>query len=99
MEEVKVNAQRLIPSNRWYIYIYQNLNVSRLVLQLSLPNPLKPCIKSTGAAPTTSEWSILLPIKVRFILEVWQYFQQRTVVDSSPSSEKALVAKIFWCKG
>ena len=25
---------------------YPNLNVSRLVLQLSLPNPMKPCVKS-----------------------------------------------------
>ena len=28
----------------------------------------------TGDAPTTSEWStILLPTKMSFILEVWQY--------------------------
>ena len=49
----------------------QNLNVSCLVLKISLPNPLKPCVKNegvvgaapTGYAPTTSEWSrILLPI-------------------------------------
>ena len=26
---------------------FQNLNASVLVLQLSLPNPLKPCVKST----------------------------------------------------
>ena len=40
----------------------QNLNASRLVLHLSLPNPLKPGVKSrmkigavpTGDAPTTS---------------------------------------------
>ena len=36
---------------------FQNLNVSRLVLRLSLPNPLKPGVKSNlnedvaGAAP------------------------------------------------
>ena len=52
---------------------YPNLNVSRLVLQLSLPSPLKLGFKSsedvvgaapTGDAPTTSEWSsILLPTK------------------------------------
>ena len=62
----------------------QNLNVSRLVLQLSLPNPLKPGVKSRmkmsfGAAPTDnvqtkSEWStILLPTTVSLILEVWWY--------------------------
>ena len=40
----------------------QNLNVSRLILQLSLPNPLRPGVKSdvvgaapTGDAPITSE--------------------------------------------
>ena len=59
----------------------QNLNVSRLVLELSLPNPSKPGVKSRMKmllehrqhAPTTSEWSrILLPAKVQLILEVWQ---------------------------
>ena len=61
----------------------QNLNVSHLVLQLSLPNPWKPGVKSdnkdvieaapTGDASTTSEWStILLPTKVWHILEVLQ---------------------------
>ena len=59
----------------------QVLNDSRLVLPLSLLNPLKPGVKvenedvveatPTGAAPTTSEWSMsLLPAKVRLILEV-----------------------------
>ena len=37
---------------------FQNLNVSHPFLQLSLPNPLKPCVKSqmkvTGEAPATS---------------------------------------------
>ena len=58
-------------------------NDSRLVLPLSLLNPLKPGVEvenedvvgvaPTGDAPTTSEWSmILLPAKVRFILEVWR---------------------------
>ena len=63
----------------------QNLNVSRLVLQLSLPNILKPCIIKvengdvvetlpTGSAPTTSEWStILMPTTVRLILEVGRH--------------------------
>ena len=33
----------------------------------------------TGDAPTTSEWStILLPIKVRLILETWRYFKNKT---------------------
>ena len=43
----------------------QNINVSHLVLQLSLPNPMKPGVRNedvvgtapTGDAPTTSEWS------------------------------------------
>ena len=59
----------------------QVLNDSRLVLPLSLLNPLKPGVKvenedvveaaPTGAAPTTSVWSrSLLPAKVRLILEV-----------------------------
>ena len=61
----------------------QNLNGLRLVVQLSLPNPLKLGIKSrmktvgaapTGDAPNTSEWStILLPTNVRLILEVCGY--------------------------
>ena len=59
------------------------LNVSRLALQLSLYNPLKPGVKvesedvvgatPIGDAPTTSEWStMLLPTKVRNILDVWR---------------------------
>ena len=50
---------------------------------LSLINPFKPFVKlenedvvgavPTGYAPTTSEWwTILLPINVWFILEVWR---------------------------
>ena len=43
----------------------QNLNVTRLILKSSLPNPLNAGVKSrvvVGDAPTTSEWStILLP--------------------------------------
>ena len=61
-----------------------NLNAPRLVLQLSLPIPMKPGVTvenedvvgaaPTGDAPTTSEWSnILLPTKVRLILEIWRY--------------------------
>ena len=63
----------------------KNFNVSRLVLQLSLPNPFKPGVKlknedvveaaMAGAAPTTSEWStILLPTNVHLISEVWGYY-------------------------
>ena len=37
----------------------------------------------TGDAPTTSEWStILLPIKVRLILEILQYFKYWYVDES-----------------
>ena len=44
----------------------QNLNVSCLILQFSLPNPLKPDVK------LRMKWStILLPMKVRLILETW----------------------------
>ena len=60
-----------------------NLHVYRLVLQMSLPNPLKPDVKSKREmylssadrqAPTTSEGSTsLFPTKVRLILEVWSY--------------------------
>ena len=60
---------------------FQNLNVSRLVLQVSLLNPLKLGVKvenedvvgaaPTGDAPTTSVWStISLSTEVRLILEV-----------------------------
>ena len=59
----------------------QTLNVSQLVLQLSLPNPLKSGYQDenedvvgaapAGDAPTTSEWStILLLCCVRLMLEV-----------------------------
>ena len=59
----------------------QNLNVSHLVLQLFLLNQLKPGVKNeyvfgaapTGDAPTTSDWStMLLPIKLQFIWEIWR---------------------------
>ena len=57
----------------------QILNVSHLVLQLSLPNPLKSGVKSRmkmylEQRLTTSEWStILLPFRVWLILEVLRY--------------------------
>ena len=59
----------------------QKLNDSRLVLQLPLPNPLKPGVVEnedevgaapTGDAPTTSEWPTILLHKVQLILEIWQ---------------------------
>ena len=49
----------------------QYLNVSCILLQLSSLNQLKPGVKLRMNAPTTSELStILLPTKVRLILEV-----------------------------
>ena len=59
-----------------------NLNVSCLVLQLSMLNPLKPGVENedvvgaapTGDAPTISELStILLSTEVQIILEVLRY--------------------------
>ena len=58
---------------------FPKLNVSRLVLQLSLPNSTEPGVKSR--MKTTSEWStILLSTKVRLILETWRYFHVALVV-------------------
>ena len=62
---------------------FQNLNVSHLVLQLSLLQFIEARSEfenedivdtaSAGDAPTTSEWStILLPTKVQRILDVWR---------------------------
>ena len=49
----------------------QHLKDCRTVLRLSLPNPLKPDVKSRM---TTSEWStILLPTRLRLILETLRY--------------------------
>ena len=60
-----------------------NLNVSPIILQLSLSNPLRPGENEdvvgaapTGDDPTSSErTTILLPTKVRLILEVWGYIE------------------------
>ena len=62
----------------------QNLNDSRLVWQVPLPNPLKSSVKwkneyvvgaaPTGDTPITSEWSSLLPANVRPILEVYDIY-------------------------
>ena len=49
-------------------------------MQLSLPNQSKPGENEnvvgaapTGGAPTTTEWlTIVLPIEVRLILDVWR---------------------------
>ena len=72
----------------------QNMNDPRLVLWFSLPNPLKPARYEVenkdvvgaargGNAPTTSEWStIVLPIELHLILEVWQYILQGYSLDS-----------------
>ena len=86
----KTCAQQLISHRKMYCKTsnisrteYQRFNVFRLIMQLFLPNPLKPGVQvededvvgaaPTGDAPTTSEWStILLPTKVRLKLEVWQ---------------------------
>ena len=62
----------------------QNLDISRLVLQMSFPNPLKPGVKwimkmlfgaaPTGDAPGTSEWStISLPTKLHLIFDALRY--------------------------
>ena len=51
----------------------QTLNVSRFVLLLPLPNPVKP-----GDVPTISECStILLPTKGYLMLEVWRQYPLR----------------------
>ena len=63
----------------------QSSNASCLGMQSSLRNIEARCSMEkedvvgaapTGAAPTTSEWSsILLPTKVRLILETWRYLK------------------------
>ena len=63
----------------------QNLNDSRLVLEIVFTQSIEAGYKvenhdedvvgatPTGDAPTTSEWStILLPTKVRLVLETWR---------------------------
>ena len=84
----------------------QNLNASSLVLQLSLPNPLKPDVKlrinkdvvgaaPTGDAPTTSEWwTILLPTKVWLILET--YGTQKSSGHEPMSSGSARCTSCFF---
>ena len=59
---------------------FQNLNVSRLVLQLSLPYPLEPGIKSRikSACRCCSNYICVIKNFVAyegaFILEIWWYF-------------------------
>ena len=73
----------------------QKLHDSRLVLQLSLANPLKPGVKlrnedvvgaaPTGDAPTTSGWPpSVLPTKVQLILEIWRYIYNVPCPTSPP---------------
>ena len=75
----------------------QHLKYSRTVLRLSLPNFLEASCQvenedvvgaaPTGDAPTTSEWStILLPTKVRLILEVLRYLWDADSMGSKPRS-------------
>ena len=59
-----------------------NFNVSRLVLQFRCPSYWCQALSRVvgaaprGDAPTTSEWStILLPTKVRLILDTWRYMR------------------------
>ena len=60
-------------------------NPSCLLLQLSLPNQIESIearcwdenedvvgAAPAGDAPTTSEWSTILPTKVPLVLEIWQ---------------------------
>ena len=78
-----VYNQTNVPSNPLYInhIKWQNLNISQLVLQLFFALYWSKVEKDevvgaapTGDAPATSEWStILLPTKVRLILEVGWY--------------------------
>ena len=82
----------------------QHLKDSRNVLRLSLPNFLEARCQvenedvvgaaPTGDAPTTSEWStILLPTKVRLILEVLRwYIECRNIGRGLLISRKGLLA-------
>ena len=73
---------------------FENLNLSRIVWQLSLPNPLKPGVKSRMKmwVAQVDRWcsnyiwviKILLSTKVRHILEVWQYTNVPILGQSPP---------------
>ena len=68
---------------------FQNLNVSRLVFWLSLPNPLNPGIKSRmkmwleqpRQAMLQRHLSILLPSEVRPVLEVLRYMNMNINIE------------------
>ena len=65
---------------------YQNWNVSRLGLQLSSHNILKPSgewrCSCSSAAPTASEWwTISLPTQVPLIFETWRYLKLYNAMD------------------
>ena len=65
---------------------YQNWNVSRLGLQLSSHNILKPSgewrCSCSSDAPTASEWwTISLPTQVPLILETWRYLKLYNAMD------------------
>ena len=76
-----------------------NLNVSRLALvwtihwsQVLIENEDVVGTAPTGDAPTTSEWStILLPTKVRLILEILRYYNFSIAEVSCVCSDKS------WC--
>ena len=55
-----------------------NLNVSRLVLQLSLTSPLKPDVKSRMKIYTSNRSIILFCTKARLILEFWRHIWQQS---------------------
>ena len=89
----------------------QILNVSRLLLQLPLPNLFEArCYVEnedavgaapTGDAPTISEWStILLPTKVSLISEVWLYLVD--TCDTSwclPINQFCALTSPLWSEG
>ena len=63
---------------------YPNLNVSRLVLQLCLPNPMKPDVKSRMKMWLEQRWQAMLqlhlsdrqfycPLRCVLYLETWRY--------------------------
>ena len=88
-----------------------NINVSRLVLQLSLPNTLKArevenedVVRAvpTGDAPTTAVWSkMLLPTKVRLILETLRYVPPKWAYNAVVTTYRVntLSMDIRWSSG
>ena len=88
-----------------------NINVSRLVLQLSLPNTLKARevenedvvgAVPTGDAPTTAVWStFLLPTKVRLVLETLRYVPPKWAYNAVVTTYKVNTPSmnIWWRSG